>query len=65
MKVKGNHPLAEIIAKRLLGISTVPIKEQRRMIARAIKEAVEYHEATISDMEASHDDIIYLMELDL
>ncbi|MCP3921694.1 MAG: hypothetical protein GY714_03825 [Desulfobacterales bacterium] len=38
------HPLAEILSKKLFGIETVPVKEQKRMVNRAIKAAVEYHE---------------------
>lgn len=51
MKVKGNHPLAEIIAKALFGIEQdFPVsKEQNkkikmRMINRACKEAVNWYE---------------------
>jgi len=51
MKVKGNHPLAEIIAKKLFGISTVPKHEQDRMINRACKAAVEYHESVVREGE--------------
>lgn len=43
MKVKGNHPLAEVLAKSLFSIETVPPKEAARMVRRAIKEAVAYH----------------------
>ena len=43
MKVK-THPLAEIILRRLFSIETVPAKEQRRMVTRAVKAAVEWHE---------------------
>ena len=43
MEVK-THPLAEILAKKLFAIETVPKKERRRMITRAIKAAVEFHE---------------------
>ena len=42
MKVKGNHPVAEILAKKLSGIEIVPAAEQRKMVNRAIKAAVEY-----------------------
>ena len=38
------NPLAEIIAKKLSGISGVPYLEQMRMISHAVKAAVEYHE---------------------
>lgn len=43
------HPLAEIIAKRLFDIWGVPATEQRGMISRACKAAVEHHEKAISD----------------
>lgn len=44
MNVKPHHPLAEILACQLFGISCVPKEEQTRMINRAIKKAVEWHE---------------------
>ena len=47
MTVKGNHPLAEILAKKLFSIETVPVAEQRRMVNRAINAGVEYHKAEI------------------
>ena len=40
MEVKGNHPLVEILAKNLFSIETVPPREQRKMVNRAIKAAV-------------------------
>ena len=44
-EVKGNHPLAEIIAKKLFGIeSDWPAAEKRRMVNRACKAAVEYNQ---------------------
>ena len=43
MEVK-THPLAEILAKKLFGINSVPKKERTRMVNRAIKAAVEFHE---------------------
>lgn len=45
MEVKGNHPLSEVIACKLFGISTVPALEAERMISRACKAAVEWHES--------------------
>jgi hypothetical protein len=42
LSVKPHHPLAEILARKLFSIETVPAKEQRRMVQRAIKAAVEY-----------------------
>lgn len=44
MKIKGNHPLAEVIAKCMHGIEQVPKEYQRRMINRACKKAIEWHE---------------------
>ena len=48
MKVK-THPLAEIIARKLSGIDTVPPTEQRRMVSRAITAAVKYHEDKLNE----------------
>ena len=45
MTVKGNHPLAEIIAKCLFGFNSVPPEYRQRMINRACRKAVEWHEA--------------------
>jgi hypothetical protein len=42
--VKGNHPLAEVIAKCLFGIETVPKEYMRRMVNRACREAVKWHQ---------------------
>ena len=50
IKVKKN-PLAEIISCKLFGIETVPAKEQRKMVNRAIKAAISYHEEKISKIE--------------
>lgn len=47
MEVKGNHPLAEIIVKKLFGFSSVPYLEQERMINRTCKAAVKWHEEQI------------------
>ena len=51
--VKGNHPLAEIIGRKLLGIESVPIKEQRRMVARAVKASVEFYEQSVKEERAA------------
>ena len=45
MKVSGNHPLAEVIAKQLSGIESVPKEYQKKMVNRTAKKAVEFHEA--------------------
>jgi len=41
------HPLLELISRKLFGIEHVPKKEQRRMVNRACKEAVAWHESQI------------------
>jgi hypothetical protein len=40
MNVPPNHPLAEILAKKLFGIEVCPVGEQKKMVHRAIKAAV-------------------------
>lgn len=40
MKVQPNHPLAEILARKLFSIEICPPKEQRRIVQKAIKAAV-------------------------
>lgn len=42
MNVKPNHPLAEVLGCKLMGIEVVPQKEQTKMVNRAIKAAVEW-----------------------
>lgn len=42
--VVKTHPLMEIIAKKLSGISGVPKEEQEKMVVRAAKAAAEYHD---------------------
>ena len=49
MTVKGNHPLAETIAKDLFGIETVPIEGVRRMVNKAARDAVAYHTAALTE----------------
>jgi len=39
------HPLAEVVAKKLSGITGVPPSEQSRMANRAAKAAVEWYES--------------------
>jgi hypothetical protein len=47
MKVKGNHPLAEIIARCLFGVENYP-SEIRRAVSRACRKAVEWHELEVA-----------------
>lgn len=49
MIVKGNHPLVEILARKLSGIEGVPPEYQRKMVSTAIKEAIKYHEEQLKD----------------
>jgi hypothetical protein len=51
MRVKGNHPLAEILGKKLLGIEIVPKDEQVKMVNRAIKAAVEWVNSNQDDIK--------------
>lgn len=42
VSVEPNHPLAELLAQKLMGIEAVPTKEQSRMVAEAIREATKW-----------------------
>lgn len=44
------HPLGEIIAKKLFSIETVPMKEQTKMVHRACKAAMEYHDQAMKEL---------------
>ena len=52
------HPLAEILAKALFGIESVPKKYQRRMVTKAIKEAVKYHDNTVAELKEIIDEVV-------
>jgi len=51
MTVKGNHPLAEIIARKLFCIESVPVAEQGKMLRRSVKAAVEYHDGEVQKLK--------------
>ncbi len=51
MHVKPNHPLLELLARLLFSIEIVPAKEQRRMVNRACREAVKWHNIRIETMK--------------
>ena len=51
MNVKGNHPLAEIIARKTFSIETVPSVEARRMVQRTIHAAIEWHEKQLEKFD--------------
>ena len=55
MKVKGNHPLAEVIAKKLFGIEGVPKECMQRMVNAACKSAVEYHTKKLEEAKPKVD----------
>lgn len=52
--VEPNHPLAEILGKKLLGIEIVPQQEQTKMVSRAIKDAVKW----VKEKETNDEDIL-------
>ena len=58
MTVKGNHPLAEIIAKKLSGISQVPYLEQSKMISRACEAAVEWHTKRVNELKYVYEETL-------
>ena len=47
MEVKGNHPLADIIANRLTGIKGVSHTHMSMMVIRACRDAVDYHQSKL------------------
>ena len=51
MQVKPTHPLAEIIARCLFGIESVPKEHLHRFVTRACKRAVEYHEEVLREIK--------------
>jgi hypothetical protein len=51
MTVKGNHPLMEIIACKMSGIESVPIKQMGGVVNRAAKAAVKYHDEEIQKLK--------------
>ena len=56
INVSAPHPLAELLARKLSGIETVPKKEQSRIVHVAIKAAVKWHE------ENNHEDQYHFPE---
>lgn len=58
MEVKGNHPLAEVIACKLFSITTVPKQEAERMVNRACKAAVEWHERMVLDARIEEQELV-------
>lgn len=63
MKVT-THPLAEIIAKKLFNIESVPPVEARKMVGRAIKAAVEYHQSELNKAIIDNGDRLRVKEIE-
>jgi len=59
INVQPQHPLVELLAQRLFGITTVPAPEQRRMVQRACKAAAEYHDAEIERLRCILADLLH------
>lgn len=51
ISVKPHHPLQELLTKLLLGIGCAPAIEQQRMVSRACREAVRWHESQTEIMK--------------
>jgi hypothetical protein len=62
MEVRGNHPLAEIIAKKLFAISVVPADEAEEMISRAARAAVEWHNNEVESLKQEIDELNGMMD---
>ena len=50
MHVQPHHPLQELLAKLLFSIETVPPAEQKKMVSRACREAVKWHEKEMNSL---------------
>lgn len=59
MKVKGNHPLAEIIAKKLFGIEQdgIPKEYRTKMVRSAVKSAVKWSDDKEKEIRKDQDKI--------
>ena len=62
VSVKPNHPLAELLAQYLFGIEIVPLKEQQKMVQRAIREAVKWHENNAGKMRLENKELQEALE---
>ncbi len=51
MNVEPNHPLAELIAKLLHGVETIPRKQMKSSHMRACREAAKWHKEQVSRFE--------------
>ena len=55
MEVKENHPLGEIIAKRMFGLNNCDCIYYKKMVNKCAKEAVAYHN---QELESKHKEFI-------
>lgn len=51
MRVKPNHPLAELIAKLLHGVETISRKHMKSAHMRACREAAKWHKEQVNRFE--------------
>lgn len=51
VQVKPSHPLAELIAKLLHGVETIPRKQMKSSHMRACREAAKWHGEQVSRFE--------------
>lgn len=56
------HPLAEVLAKKLSGIETVPKSEQIKMVTRAIKAAMKCYDIQIDNSSKLHTEVLDLIK---
>ena len=54
LTVKGHHPVAEKIARQLIGIEGVPRDGMRRMVNSCAMETVKVHEDIVADLKKEH-----------
>jgi len=47
------HPLAELIGQCLFSVETVDVKEQRKMVRRAAKEAAKWHDDQVLEAKVA------------
>ncbi len=51
MRVKPNHPLAELLAQLLHGVETIPRKQMKSSHMRACREAAKWHKEQVDRLE--------------
>lgn len=64
IKLQPNHPLAELLGRKLIGIEVVPQREQMAMVKEAIKDSVEWaDEATKKAYDEGYADCVWENDL--